>query len=395
MIPYVNSVGIRNGDYITSTPYAVQNTGTIIQVFLDKPYPVYPKFKLKTKQFREIPFFETMSTKSIDEWIELNSTTLDDMYLEDWDMSVQFIKIDGTYFQEVLTQEQIELLLSKKFHIKEVFNMIPKKLGSKVKKHTLIFRPSNWMIYIEETKLPTGIVVNMKSIDEIDIINNNNKTNIKLSDFDHNIHAISQFKRDGLLKWDSINECILKVIGNTNANQKSIIKLKSTIDWFSPALLKSLLQKLIRTGCTSVLHNNRKFPSEHVLLVCLGLLIINVGSFVPTIQRFVSGLESATKRLAITIVEDSYIPDYNNILLLLNCALLAQTKAFWLPTNELIIKWMHIAVDALKSKYFFVYDAFNFDLNELNKIKIDFNSEQMKYLASYKLLVRIKSFDLD
>ena len=36
------------------------------------------------------------------------------------------------------------------------------------------------------------------------------------------------------------------------------------------------------------------------------LLLLNPGVFVPNIRRFVTGLESMTKRLAVSICEDSY-----------------------------------------------------------------------------------------
>lgn len=395
-ILYINSVGIRNGEYITSHPDAKQNDGTIIQVFLDKPYPVAQEYKLSIKYYREVRFFETMSTKSIEEWLELNTTDNEDIYLEDWPMSVKFIKISGSYFNEMLTPEQMSLLISKKHTIKEVFNMIPRKPGSKAQKHTLIFRPSNWIIYQENKAPKDAVIVNL---DDLTVLKDNSQK-FTINDLNNIYVTTSEYRSDSLNK-DIMTKNMIVVLKQQklyNSNtEKQLNQLYDIIDWFTPALHKSLIQKLIRTKCETVVYDNNNYPVEYVLLVSISLLTIDVGSFVPTIQRFVTGLESITKRLAVSIIEDSYISNIDDILLLFGCALLSQTKISWVPTDKLIQQWMTIAIKSQKDSRNFIYDVHNFDQDLLLDLKYNSDKDINKYkhVVNYKLLERIKSFDLD
>lgn len=395
-ILYINSVGIRNGEYITSHPDAKQNDGTIMQIFLEKPYPVATEYRLPIKYYREVQFFETMSTKSIEEWIELNKTDQEDMYLEDWSMTVRFIKISGSYFNETLTSEQMTQLMSKKHNIKDVFNMFPRKPGSKAQKHTLIFRPSNWVIY-QENKAPKNSVI--VDIDNMTVLKNDSPK-FTIDDL-NNIHITTKEYRSESLSKDIMMDNMIFVLKKQQLFDKNteqqLLQLYDIIEWFTPALHKSLIQKLIRTKCELVLYNDIKYPVQYVLLVSISLLTIDVGSFVPTIQRFVTGLESITKRLAVSIIEDAYISNIDDILLLLGCALLSQTKVSWIPTDKLIQKWMIIALESQKDVRNYVYDVHNFNPQLLHELKYssDRDSQKYKHVVNYKLLERIKSFDLD
>lgn len=76
------------------------------------------------------------------------------MYLEDVkDLKVKFVEINGNFFLENFSKETIEMLIKGNphdpegfFDIMQIYYLIPRKEGSKAKKHTLIFRPSNWVL---------------------------------------------------------------------------------------------------------------------------------------------------------------------------------------------------------------------------------------------------------
>jgi hypothetical protein len=91
---------------------------------------------------------------------------------------------------------------------------------------------------------------------------------------------------------------------------------------------------------------NDEWCARRVLLSVIGRLAMHPGSFVPTVQQFVSGIESVAKRLAICGFEDSYVsPDHwGDQLHLLGCALVAQRLRSWRPTEQQLVRWMKIAI---------------------------------------------------
>jgi hypothetical protein len=140
---------------------------------------------------------------------------------------------------------------------------------------------------------------------------------------------------------------------------------KSTIG-FTAAAYKSLLQKIIRFMPLNVDIGNKIIMSgEHVILATVALLINHPGAFVPNIQRFVSGIESCAKRLAVTIYEDSSVTEdkYNDLTSLLACAMLKQRVKEWTPNTNIIKSWLDIAVSAY---------------NNNTILKVDYNSEVIR-----------------
>lgn len=126
------------------------------------------------------------------------------------------------------------------------YKLIPKKLGSKAKKHTLIFRPGNWVILPiknENTKIKkySGFI-----IDTIDF----KLQEVKNLLIDNNYFIHSDF-------------CIKLDDNNIITKEKAIIntEISNIIDWFSPSIHKSLIQKLIRTKCEFVSHLGKNYKS--------------------------------------------------------------------------------------------------------------------------------------
>jgi len=127
---------------------------------------------------------------------------------------------------------------------------------------------------------------------------------------------------------------------------------------------KSLLQKLIRFQPHLVRLNRGDSDAECVpaniaLCVAVVMQVRNQGSFVPDIQRFVTGLEALTKRLPVTCGEDAW-PDPSvmspaassrELASMLIAAKLAQSNYAWFPERALIVRWMRFAVAVQKSSY--------------------------------------------
>lgn len=125
--------------------------------------------------------------------------------------------------------------------------------------------------------------------------------------------------------------------------------LKAHTRGFTPAAYKSLMQKIIRFRPENVgFLDGTRCKASDGLVTCLALLADHIGSFVPDIQRFVGGLESMAKRLAICIYEDSYgEPEW--LMSLLSGALLAQLDRSWRPPASLFVKWFEWGLAALES----------------------------------------------
>lgn len=87
-------------------------------------------------------------------------------------------------------------------------------------------------------------------------------------------------------------------------------------------------------------------------------LMRSPGSFVPNIQRFVSGLESSAKRLAVSIYEDSSLPSdrFGELFSLLGGALLAQRVSTWKPSKDLVDKWKETMIYAYETLTSYVVD---------------------------------------
>ena len=99
--------------------------------------------------------------------------------------------------------------------------------------------------------------------------------------------------------------------------------------------------------------------------------MLSPGGLVPNINRFVTGMESALKRLIVTLCEDAIIsPERVSVALGVMCgALLAQRVKNWKPSRQLIINAFQIALDGFDSHIPFKYDIneglkFSYSLDE-------------------------------
>lgn len=379
----VYQTGIRSGEVLTSSSSGKQNAGTIMQVRMDKPY--LPSYNAVSKladlvlrdQFNNYKFFSEMTVEQRREWLLNNSIDNDDLYLEDHPMDVRFKAISGKFFTSTLSPEQITMLLQGNpqdpegyWSLSYIYSLFPRKPGSKARKTTLIFRPSNWSLAPMERETEyNGLYIDL---DNTTISNGRPIAPYRIIDDSLAI----KFTAGSRWSWDDLLEIV------DHSYHDEIARVRPVVAWFPPALHKSLIQKLIRTRCAKVVHDNIEYNPKAVLLTSMITLALHAGSFVPNIQRFVSGLESMAKRTAVAICEDSWLPYSAYILSLYAGALLAQTDRSWRPPIPIVKMWFDAALYAQDSPY-------NYDRRS--------NGSQFDPLMDIctKLLTKLGSFKLD
>ena len=80
--------------------------------------------------------------------------------------------------------------------------------------------------------------------------------------------------------------------------------VRSETSWFTPSIFKSLIQKCIRVRPVSVAFSADSVSVDRVLISSFILLLCHPGAFVPNLNAFVNGAESALKRLGVSLIED-------------------------------------------------------------------------------------------
>ena len=399
--------GIRDGEFITSSASATQNKGSIIQIkgFYPPSMQAVSTIDpiLLRDSFNRLDFFANMTPEQRSKWLIDNATNNNDLYLEDVNIGLKFIKIGGSFFTKALTPEQLNMLLRGNpndpegyWSIREVYNMFPRKANSKAKRHTLIFRPGNWSLMFNENTATSfdGIYVDLDTLSlnsgHLDKPSGGYLRVFKVERLKSltSAFAVTHFQiRNSPLTWDTT----LRLAESCTSLEvkEEMNKIKPLLEWFPPGMFKSLIQKLIRTRCQQVEFSGVIYSAQAVLLTAIGMLMLHAGAFVANIQRFVTGMESAAKRLAVSICEDAYLEDSRYLLSMYAAAAIAQQDRTWQPTDELITLWMKAAIMAQQDRRLFDYDWRN-RTNDMQGI-----NEWTPLVFSYLLLAEIKSFESD
>ena len=170
----ISQTGIRSGEIITSSPSGKQNKGAVMEIRGFYPPDISRVNKTDMIDFRDsfntIPFFSNMNPNQRKEWLINNGSQDKDVYLEDTDVWVKFVKIGNkNFFTKSLGQDNVDILLRGNpndegfWPIRQVYEMFPRKPGSRARKTTLIFRPSNWSLMIPKRLVNsyTGLYINL------------------------------------------------------------------------------------------------------------------------------------------------------------------------------------------------------------------------------------------
>lgn len=344
----INYTGVRDGETIIGCNFN-QTSGVEMIVKGDTYHPIDEcSTNIVRDQFKQFEFFSKMSLAEREKWLVDNrrsyrSSKENHMYDPQNNLKVKFTKIQSPHFFERLGPEGVALLLAKEDYtpMAEVYELFkPKDKVTKANRHNLIFRPENFQIKPKEKVVDSfenGTIIRLSSPDcSLSIDNSKKKFKLDLSrEFIITPCAyLSKFavvysENPPLIK-DDLYELAAKYLSEEEI--KECLTIKKLIKPFPPSLLKSLLQKIIRTKCDIVTHDDEEYAAKPFLFTCFITLMTHAGSFNTNKQRFVTGLESALKRLAIIICEDTWIEDIDCVSLLLAGALVRQQNRAWVPT---------------------------------------------------------------
>lgn len=320
----IGSTGARPGEYLTSTSKATQNKGSVIQI-RGAVYPPYSEHvkQLEMTHYRDnlslLPHFSKMTPDQMKEYLLSISTTKSHVQLEYIPgMEIRFIEMSGSKF----TPDIVNALSDGKFRpAKEVA-----ALFLEGKKTNMVFRGGNWMVMntSQTEKEVKGVVAGADG--SSDTVHGIVDTNECLLIEDKNLMAIAYtdvpYTRQDLMK---------------HVKQDIYNLLK----WATPSIHKSLIQKMIRTRCLRCTHEGKVYSGLDVLVTSFCMLVDHPGVFNERFQEFETGLQSATKRLAVSIAEDSTVNRRDLLGLFVSGAYAKRFKE-WKPEGDMIEYWVRI-----------------------------------------------------
>lgn len=372
----IGCTGARKGDILTGTHKGTK--GALLQVHNDVPpsekilnrmrpfIDIWSQFLIK---LGGIPFFSNMSIEEREMWLDINENDNDFFAAEDRLQLMQpgigdSVKKQGSIFVAFLPEEELSKLMAENPDSDDGF-WSPKEIDETVieytgKTSTLVVLKTFWKISTTYTivkhfdgpllDIKKGTVENGGDTEE-------GKEIIVVGNIVKKVKKVGKGKT---IRWEKTSEQDAGfLVSKSRFNlQKSIDVAKSIMEvdmeefneatiGFTAASHKSLLQKIIRFMPKMIdLGDGNLKSGDSVLLACLSTLMAHPGAFVPNIQRFVSGLESCAKRVAVSIYEDSSIPleQVDKLYRLLAGAFLAQRVKEWRPTKKLVKEWFETAL---------------------------------------------------
>lgn len=356
----IRQTGVRNYERITSSPKGKRCQGTImiLRRYNGIPYPPSREFvsKLTTTDIRDklslYEYFEYLTPEERYTYLMSNAVGDKDLYMSN--IHDLYVKFEAIHFytakkgENELSEEIMNTLMlgnpndSEGFWpLNYVFNLFSRRDTSTTKRHTLVFRPSNWMLMEKTKEIPvnyTGLICSLPS-GKCDY----NTTN---TGYPFEKICITVESKDQEVTNDQLINIAYQLLPS-NDYPGVLNKLKG----FAPSFYKSLLQKIIRYRPLVI----DSIDAKVWLLCTFIVLYTHPGALVPDLQRFVSGREGAVKRLAVIIMEDSQTSDTEAIYSMLGFALLESNKVKYSVSHELAKRWMRAALDAYTSSNYYKY----------------------------------------
>lgn len=404
-VPNTGQTGIRDGETVYGPSWSNQTAGAKMKIRGQFPpltdFVVNLPDQLIRDYFNNYPFFKDMSFKDRKAWLIKHQNPNGNMYLQDAKIDVKFEAV-SKHIEEKLGPDQTALLVRGNpndpegyWPIKEVVAMFPAKPGSKGiggGRHTLVFRPGIWCL-VEDNGPSLADYRGLKVIIETGKVS---KGRYRTGNYGIIIQKEPEF-----LVMSSIpfvdhpdkKEFLMTVLREF-VSPDTISEIETQMGWFTPSVHKSLIQKIIRSRCAQVkfLDGIRR-SSLDVLRVSFVLLMAAPGTFDPDFQRYTTGFESATKRLAVSILEDGFTLDHETMTTLLSAAIVAQNDKLksWYPDADLMRRWLAFVEGVMQNPQMYKYDAHqHLDSDELDDISPGDNLK-----LNYHLLDRIGSFKTD
>lgn len=333
---FVNSTGVRVGEKLIGNGQA---NGLIIEI--DSEYPPSTAYRIDwTKEFKtlsRLPGFQNFTLDEIITYFTENEITDEDLYLsDDPNRKIRFIQIPpptksktGNNIHALLSAEQLAILATGEWISFQNLNEWFRKPGSRARRPTLLFRPWLWSVELAPEIITEfeGIVIDSRTGD----------VNYKLT------------KLNPATEFFTFITPEVAVIAPINENKEFLSNFLTEtriddrhINFATAGVLKSLLQKCIRFGC---LESRVSFSEETVQTTNLArysfLKLLQIhSSFVPNLRTHSRGVESACKRMAVSIVEDGYVENFSTIVSLLASALVARNNNKWYPDEHTVQGWL-------------------------------------------------------
>lgn len=337
------------------------------------------------KKLNKIPFFESLSDFEKQMWLIENEKDKKDIT----DLNGFEIKIINTGESDLirkLSENDLKSIIDNYLDANIVLDLFPKKAGSKARKQSLFFINSFWRIFqdYQFIKKYEGYYLDIES----GLIRKNNiSSNKKYKILEYTSKIVFYFENNDNVKSEDQHFEFLSNHYDIDIND--MYNIKEELSFFTAGGLKSLLQKIIRFRPMRISKYDYK---TCIITVCI-LLFLNKGSFVPDIQRFVTGKESFFKRLAVSIYEDSYIKNENILNSLLMSALLSQKVKNWYPSDNLLVYFLDAAIESVESDYYYEYSTKR--MIEPSRLEDIINKKNTVYELSGSLLYEVKSFQND
>lgn len=383
----VEITGARPGDILLG----IAKTSNKAKIKIHK-HEVYPRMRtldilrsypqiwtLFIDKLNSIPFFAEMSSLDKEIYLAKNEVNIEDAIGENKER-IEYLFFGNSDFTKKLSDDDLTTLLSNHNSTAyELYDIWPKKPGSRARRPTLILYKYAWKINSDYQMLKMDKISEFKGI----ILENDSISSGSMLYIIENMKNVKGGKSIGIL---SDNSNIIVKYPSDEPELSSILKL------ISAGGLKSLLQKIIRFQPVNIEINPGKvLISEKVLKYVIIELLNNPGSFVADINRYVFGIESLCKRLGIISGEDSYInkDDEDTLFSLFLSALLSQRVKAWKPGKDLIVKWIKFGIKMLNTD-----KAIKYDINNTHKPVIIDNTLD-KFKLSSAILDELKSFSGD
>jgi hypothetical protein len=361
----ISKTGIRSGEYLTSMPGHQQNKGTIMQVKIEGSEIVYPPSKIwvselslveKRDSLPLLDFFANKTEKESLIWLEEHATDHPDLYLSDIQgVEVRFTEISGKDMLRIPEKQRSKLLEGEYVFLSDVYPLLNKPGSRK----NLIFRPSNWTVMpSQHDKQFNGILITLTDVDV--------KYKKYKGSLDHSIAIIDNIAVEIIPSSKEASDKFYQGILNKYDDSK---KASDLLHWASPSIHKSLIQKIIRT----------RTPASNFLTIDLNTIDVLVTSFIMLFRHpgvlntqitpplFETGIQSATKRLGVSVAEDSSLNN-DDVLFLFASGLYSKIFKNWKPSEGFVLKCINLALDAYKSPYCYVYEVVN---DPVPPIKLD------------------------
>ena len=417
----IGSTGAKKDDILLGTHAGTK--GALLQIHNDippsekilnrmRPFPdIWSKFLIK---LGGIPFFTNMSIDERDIWLDINENHNDFFDDDDRLQLLQpgvgdAVKKQGSIFVAYLPSEELDKIMSINTDSKDGY-WSPSELDKIVieytgKTSTLAVLKTFWKIgtsYKVSNKFSGPLLDIKKGILQKGGEAGDKKEIIIVS------NIIKKIKQIGKGKWEKSEEQDIGfLVSKDRFNIKNSVNVAKSIvpeidmkeflvatEGYTAAAHKSLLQKIIRFMPKTIDIGGGNIKSaDSILLLCMSTLMSHPGAFVPNIQRFVSGLESAAKRLAVTIYEDSSVPldQVDKLYKLLAGALLAQRVKEWRPSKDIVKEWLETALIGYNQHVSYVVDY----KGEITKEPYTLKTGQDILKTSSAILDELRSFPGD